>query len=307
MKKSLKLAALMLIGATLMTACGPKSDIPGFKKTKTGLHYKFDKMNKSAQQVQQGDVLVAEVTMKLDTTTLFTNMGNPQRMFRVSDPLFNGDLPEGLLMMHEGDEATFALEADSLVKLYGPNQMPPMYVEGKGMKLYYEIKLSSIVSEEEIAQEQANYMAEMEQRQQNEPESIAQYIAEKQITAKPDAEGLYVIVKKQGNGPKVATGKQVKINYTGRLLDGKVFDSSIESVAREAGIYNAQRPYEPLAYTVGQMGLIKGWERGIEGKAQGSVIELIIPSALGYGAKGAGDLIQPYTPLTFELEIVEVK
>lgn len=307
MKKTLKLAAMMVVGAVLMTACGPKSDLPGFKKTETGLHYKFETMNKSAQQVKQGDVLVCEVVMKLDTMTLFQNTGNPQRMFKVAVGMFKGDLPEGLLMMHEGDEATFALEADSLVRFYGANQMPPNYVEGQGMKLYYTIKLHNIVSEEEMQQEQANYMAEMEQRQQQEPETIAQYVAEKKITATPTQDGLYVIVKKQGNGPKVAMGKQVKINYTGRLLNGKVFDTSLETVAKEAGVYNPPRPYEPLAYTVGQMSLIQGWERGIEGKAQGSVIELIIPSALGYGSRGAGDLIQPYTPLTFELEIVEVK
>ncbi len=307
MKNTLKIAALLLIGATLMTSCGPKSDLAGFKKTENGLHYKFEKTNKNAKQVQNGDVLVCEVKMMMDTVEMFNNIGNPQRMFKVTDPMFKGDLPEGLLMMHEGDVATFALEADSLAKFFGPQQMPPFYQEGKSMKLYYEITLNSIVSAEELAQEEANYMEEMKKLQQEEPAAIAQYVADNNITAKPDEEGLYVIVKKQGNGPKVAMGKNVKINYTGRLLDGRVFDSSVESVAKENGIYNPQRPYEPLAYTVGKFGLIKGWEKGVMGKAQGSVINLIIPSALAYGTQGAGDMIRPYTPLTFELEIVEVK
>lgn len=306
MKKALRIAALAAVTVLLATACN-KSDLPGFKKTDSGLHYKFVSENKSAQQVKQGDVLVCEVVMKIDTMKMFENTGHPDRMFRVTDPMFKGDLPEGLLMMHEGDEAVFAIELDSLAKFYAPNQMPPTYVNGKGMKLYYEIKLHDIISEEEMAQEQANFMAEMEKRQAEEPAAIAQYISDNNITVKPNEEGLYVIVKKRGNGPKVATGKAVKINYTGRTLDGKMFDTSVESDAREGNIYNAQRPYEPLSYTVGQMALIKGWSDGIMGQPQGTELTLVIPSALGYGAQGAGDMIPPYSPLAFDITIVEVK
>lgn len=306
MKKALKMAALMLMAAVMMTACN-KSDLPGFKKTDSGLHYKFVTENKGVQQVQKGDILVCEVVMKMDTMVLFDNTGNPDRMFQVKDPMFNGDLPEGLLMMHEGDEAVFAIEADSLAQFFGPQQMPPAYRGGEGMKLYYEIKLHDIVSEKELQQEQSNYMAEMEKRQNDEPETIAQYIAEQKITAKPDADGLYVIVNKKGNGPKVAVGKDVKINYTGRTLDGKMFDTSVEADAKEGGIYNAQRPYEPLSYKVGQMSLIKGWENGVMGQPQGTSLTLIIPSALGYGAQGAGDMIAPYSPLRFDITIVEVR
>lgn len=306
MKKTLKIAAILVAGATLMTACH-KSDLPGFKKTQSGLHYKFEQQNKDSLQVQNGDVLVCEVVMTMDTVEMFNNTGNPQRMFKVAEPMFQGDLPEGLLMMHKGDVATFAIEADSLAKFFGPQQMPPFFKEGQGMKLFYKVTLNDIVSAEEIAQEQANYVAAMDARKDEEPAAIAQFIADNNITAKPDADGLYVIVKKQGNGPKVAPGKEVKINYTGRLLDGRVFDTSKEDVAKEAGLYNPNRSYEPLAYKVGQMGLIKGWENGVMGKAQGTVLQLVIPSALGYGAQGANDLILPYTPLTFDIEILEVK
>ena len=67
MKKALKMAALMLMAAVMMTACN-KSDLPGFKKTDSGLHYKFVTENKGGQQVQKGDILVCEVVMKMDFT-----------------------------------------------------------------------------------------------------------------------------------------------------------------------------------------------------------------------------------------------
>ena len=302
MKKQIKLATLLVVAATMLAACGGN----GFKTTDNGLMYKFEKQNKNAQQVQEGDVLVGEMTIRFDTTETFSNVGNAGRIMQATKT-FDGDLYEGLLMMHIGDKATFAIEADTLAKFLQPNQMPPYYQPGKGMKIYYEISLQDIVTKDEIMQEQANFMAEMQQRQQGEPDAIATYISENNINAKPNADGLYVIVKKKGNGPKVAAGKKVAINYTGSLLDGTMFDSSVESDAKRGNIYTSERTYEPLSYTVGQMGLIKGWEDGINGQPEGSILQLIIPSALGYGSRGAGEMIPPYAPLVFDIEIVSVK
>lgn len=304
MKNLIKVAVMLLAGATLMVACN-KSDIPGYKKTKSGLHYKFETCNKDAQQVQPGDALVAEITLKLDTVMLSSNVGNPQRMMMPKEPMFQGDLPEGLLMMHKGDKATFAIEADSLAKFY---PMPENYVANKGMKAYYEIHLVDIVSAKELDQEAANFQAEMERRQSEEPNTIAQYIADNNITTQPNADGLYVIINKKGNGPVVAAGKSVKMDYTGRLLDGTMFDSSIESDAKEGGIYNPNRPYEPLPYVVGKMSLIKGWDEGVMGLPAGTDVTLIFPSALGYGSMGTPDgTIPPYSPLRFDIKIVSVE
>ena len=180
-----------------------------------------------------------------------------------------------------------------MAKVMQPNQMPPMYEAGKGMKFYYEINLQDIVTRDEFAAEQANFQQEMEKAHDAEPELIANYVKENGITAAPNAKGLYTIVNKRGNGPVVAVGRTVAIHYTGRLLDGTVFDSSVG--------------HDPLTYTVGQMSLIPGWEEGVMGQTEGSQLRLIIPSAMGYGSQGAGNMIPPYSPLVFDLEIVSVK
>lgn len=303
MKKQMKIATLVVAGTMMLTACGGD----GFKTTENGLMYKFEQQNKSAQQVQEGDVLVGEMTIKFDTIQTFSNVGHSDRIMQATKS-FDGDLYEGLLMMHVGDKAIFAIEADTLAKFLQPNQMPPYYEAGKGMKIYYEISLQDIVTKEEIMQEQANYMAEMQSRQQKEPEEIAAYIRDNNIKEKPTADGLYVVVKKKGNGPKVAAGKKVAINYTGRLLDGTMFDSSVESDAKRGNIYTADRTYEPLSYTVGQMSLIRGWDEGVMGQAEGSVLQIIMPSSMGYGPTGTRDgSIPPYSPLVFDIEIVSVK
>ena len=303
MKKNLRLATMIVAVAAMLASCGGD----GFKTTASGLHYKFEKQVKDAQQVQDGDVLVGEMTIRFDTTETFSNVGHADRILQ-AQRTFDGDLYEGLLMMHIGDKATFAIEADSLAKFLQPNQMPPYYQPGAGQKIYYEINLQDIVTQEEIMQEQSNFMQEMQDRQQNEPEAIAKYVADNNIKVKPTADGLYIVVKKKGTGAKVATGKEVAINYTGRLLDGTMFDSSVEGDARQGGIYNPKRePYEPLKYVVGQMGLIRGWEEGVMGQPAGTVLQLVIPSAMAYGSQGAGRDIPPFSPLVFDLEIVSVK
>lgn len=210
-------------------------------------------------------------------------------------------------MMHVGDKAIFKVPADSMAKFMQSNQMPPKYQSGTNQYFYYEISLMDIVTKEELEQEYANMMEEAKQRQEEEPALIAKYIADNKITAKPTKSGLYIIVNKKGTGAKVAPGKKVSVNYTGRLLDGTLFDSSREAEAREAGKYLEGREYGPLTYTVGSQPMIPGWEEGIMGQPAGSDITLIIPSELAYGARRAGKDILPYTPLTFNLTIESVE
>ena len=174
-----------------------------------------------------------------------------------------------------------------------------------------EKKAAAIIAEAEnkaaeIVKAGKSETARMEKAREEEPDLIKQYVAVNQITQQPTRSGLYIIEKKKGNGPMVEQGKAVKVNYTGKLLDGKVFDTSVKSVAQEAGIYNPARNYEPLSYVVGEMSLIQGWEQAMSTLRQGSVATIIMPSALGYGARGSQE-IPPYSPLVFELEVVSVK
>ena len=298
MKRLFKLFAAIVIASTILAACGD-----GFKTTKSGLTYKFLETNKGAQQVQNGDVLVGTCVLKLNDSIL-GRVDTPDRILMANESAFPGDLPEGLLMMHIGDKAIFKIEADSVAK-YG-FRFPPYYKPGTGMKLIYEINLTDIITKEEMAQEQANFMENMQQAQAAEKEALAKYVADNNIKATPDEEGLYIIVNKKGNGQKVEIGRQVAINYTGRLLDGKVFDTSLESVAKENEIYDSRRPYEPLSYRVGEQSLIRGWEKGIINQPAGSKLTLIIPSALGYGPQDLG-IIPANSSLIFDLEIVSVK
>lgn len=304
MKQRIQIATFVALATLTVASCGPKSDLPGFKKTESGLHYKFLTENKGAQQVQMEDVLDCELVLVFENDTLYSNEGSTQRLLQATDRQFSGSLEEGLVMMHKGDVATFAIDADSLA-LY--HTMPAAYVAGKGQKMYYTIKLNDIVSADALEKESQMFIDEMQELQHKEPQLLAQYIADNNIKAEPNANGLYVIVAKKGAGPKIVMGSNVTFNYTGRLLDGTVFDSNVESVAKEAGIYDAQRSYKPKEFTMGQASYVRGLLEGMEGLQKGSKVTLVIPSSLGYGSEGRGERIRPYSTLVFDIDIVNVK
>ena len=104
--------------------------------------------------------------------------------------------------------------------------------------------------------------------------------------------GLQYIVIKEGTGAKPGPTDEVTVHYTGRLIDGTVFDSSVERG-------------EPATFALNKV--IPGWTEGLQLMSEGSKYKLFIPSELAYGSKGAGDQILPNSTLIFDVELIKVK
>lgn len=114
------------------------------------------------------------------------------------------------------------------------------------------------------------------------------------ITPKVTATGLkYFEVKKSGNEQKPKAGQNVKVHYTGYLLDGKLFDSSVERG-------------EPIEFPLGAGQVIAGWEEGIALMSIGDKYRFVIPSQLGYGEAGRAPVIPPSANLIFDVELISV-
>ncbi len=105
------------------------------------------------------------------------------------------------------------------------------------------------------------------------------------------ASGLQYRVIKEGAGVKPAATDKVKVHYTGKLIDGTVFDSSVERGT-------------PAEFGLNQV--IPGWTEGLQLMSVGSIYELTIPFELAYGPRGSGQVIPPYATLVFEVELIEI-
>lgn len=109
------------------------------------------------------------------------------------------------------------------------------------------------------------------------------------------ASGLRYIDVKVGDGATAESGKTVSVHYTGWLVDGTKFDSSVDRG-------------KPFAFPLGYGRVIRGWDEGVAGMQKGGVRKLIIPSELGYGARGTPDgAIPPHATLIFEVQLLDTK
>lgn len=106
--------------------------------------------------------------------------------------------------------------------------------------------------------------------------------------------GLKYIDMEIGSGESPNTGQDVEVHYTGTLEDGTKFDSSVDR-------------NQPFNFTIGVGRVIPGWDEGVATMKIGGKRRLIIPSDLGYGARGAGGVIPPNATLIFDVELLGIK
>ena len=157
------------------------------------------------------------------------------------------------------------------------------------------------MSYDEAKEEIRKYFTAMEERQRAEAEKMGEvnkasgeaFLAEngKRAEVMTTPSGLQYEVLKEGDGVMPESGDQVTVHYTGKLIDGTVFDSS-----EERG--------EPATFGVTQV--IPGWVEALQMMKAGSKWRLYIPSQLAYGPNGAGNIIGPNSTLIFDVELISV-
>ena len=106
--------------------------------------------------------------------------------------------------------------------------------------------------------------------------------------------GLQIEKINEGTGKQATNGSSVTVHYTGWLTNGQKFDSSVDRG-------------QPFTFLLGRGQVIKGWDQGVATMRVGDKIKLTIPPELGYGARGAGNVIPPNATLIFEVELLDVK
>lgn len=141
-------------------------------------------------------------------------------------------------------------------------------------------------------------------------DAIEQYLLENPISGvkeyKEVEEGLYIFWQVANEGGKsVVRGDTTTVDYVGKLLNNSVFDTSIEQVAKDNGIFSSGRQYEPLKFRPGFNFAIIGFEFAIGLMKEGEKATVIFPSRLGYGTQSSGP-VPANAPLIFEIDLLKV-
>jgi FKBP-type peptidyl-prolyl cis-trans isomerase FklB len=158
-------------------------------------------------------------------------------------------------------------------------------IQGKAQATMQELQQRMM----QLAQKKQNEVADKNLR-----EGVAFLATNKtQPGVKELAGGLQYKVLKEGTGAQPALGDSVKVHYTGKLLSGQTFDSSVDRG-------------QPVTFALVEGGLIKGWTDLLPNLKAGTKVQAWIPDNLAYGDRGAGEQIGPKTTLQFEIELIEV-
>ena len=262
------------------------------KELENGVSLKYFK-NGSGDFVENGEIIMFNLLY-------YDNEGNEQFRSQPNEPVLQqkDSLWENIPFLNvistlkEGDSVFFQLSLDQFLGFI-PGANYPDSLGSELMSFYAGIE--DIMTREEFENYQKEQYEKMkmndDQQLSIDLELIDNYLKENNIEAIKTESGLRYVVQKEGEGRNAAPGDNVSVHYTGMLLNGEVFDSSLER--------------QPLSFTLGQGMVIQGWDEGISYFNKNAKGTIYIPSYLGYGVRGAGGAIPPNAVLVFEIELID--
>ncbi len=292
--------------ALIMVSCNSG----GFKTSDSGLEYNLVTSTAEGNKAQVGDFIEMDVVYKTDKDSVLFDTKKAGKAIQVllREPSYKGSIEEGFAMMSKGDSGIFKIIADSFFVKFLQGGLPPFIT--KGSKLTFNVKMNNITPKAEFEKQQQMQMQKqqvmLDSLKKTEQSTLNNYLLQNKISTKPTASGLIFITRSKGNGKTVVGKSKVTVNYEGYLLDGRLFDTNKEDVAKSNNLFDPNRPYEPMPVSLGQNGVIKGFEEGISKMQVGEKATLIIPSNIAYDATGSGP-IPPYASIRFELEVLSAE
>ncbi|MBL0342075.1 MAG: FKBP-type peptidyl-prolyl cis-trans isomerase [Bacteroidetes bacterium] len=246
----------------------------GFMVTDSGLKYKFIKSNKGIKPFN-GDVMLMRITYQTDYDSVIFDSRTKSDSFTVVlvDPTFQGGVEEGFAMMSPGDSAVFQIAADSVFEKTFHGTLPP-YLK-PGSFLIFKVALDKIIPKSYI---DSLAIANDVEFRVKEFERIDKFLIQNKMDVMPTKNGAYFLASKQGKGEYPGLGDTLFVAFTGRLLDGTIFDQSINKTP-------------PFSVVLGKNMVIQGWEECLPLMNKGTIARMVIPSDLGFGGKNMANFL----------------
>jgi FKBP-type peptidyl-prolyl cis-trans isomerase len=289
MKKTMLLLTVM--SAILVSSC---KNI-GFEKSKTGMEYKIFADGKG-KQLKKGDFVKFNYKITYNDSLINSSYSFIPGYDEVDSAGRYHDFSEVLTKMKVGDSLVCFQFVDSLAT-QSQMGMPPYMKKGGKQKMTIKI-LDAFEGREQAI---ADYQNVIDNFKNSELKEIEKYIAKNNIKAEKVGDKVFVEIQSEGTGPVADSGLLVGIKYTGYNLEGKFFDSNVDSTKQVN-----KHGMELFYFVAKREGSVVGMLEGITKFRQGGKGRIFIPSILGYGPQG-NPPIKPNESLIFDIEVVEVK
>jgi FKBP-type peptidyl-prolyl cis-trans isomerase len=281
---------LILLSTINFSSCRYFSKYPGFKRARHGIYFQLHKIGEDDRKAQPGDFITIDIAYKTMNDSVFFKA---RRKFQLTEPTFEGSIDECFLMLAEKESATFIISASDFFYKTLQSALPSFLNEESKMKV--TIDMLEIQTENEYKKEKEAFLHWIEDFGEYEKVVLRQYIEEEKLPVELMASGIYFINLIPGKGKKVEPGDTITINYEGRFLNGKFFDSTIKR----------NQPFQFVYGTEWQV--VKGLEEAIGMMHEGERSLVILPSEMAFGTDGSSTgIIPPFTSLIFEVEILKV-
>ncbi len=303
-----KVSLVLAVAIFALSACKES-----FKKGEEGIEYKIISSG-SGEKVAYGEFMQMQISQlyndgKKDSVLTDTRTSPQGPAFEVLD---STNMPPAyykiLSQLKKGDSLIIRIMVDSAFK-NSPQGIPAFFK--KGNYLSTTVKVEDIFKTRELADAaRTKAMAAAQEKQKGvdaeqikkDDKTLTDFFAKNNIQAVKAPQGTYVQILTPGTGANIDTSVVAKVNYTGKTMEGKTFDSNTDPAFNHVQPFMVNMTGDP---TYGQ-GVIPGWTDGMKLLNKGAKAKFYIPSSLGYGAQGAGQDIKPYSILIFDIEVVDV-
>ncbi|MBL7711290.1 MAG: FKBP-type peptidyl-prolyl cis-trans isomerase [Chitinophagaceae bacterium] len=270
--------------------------VNGWTEVSNGLQFRIWK-DAPGSTPTVGDFITIHTRARVGDSVLFSSRAaNNNEPFELQvrpsqQPRY--DLMDGFQLLSEGDSATFRMPLDTVLKMGAP-ELPWMK---KGGSMWFDQDV--VVVKQKKQADAFKEKAEKGKAQMATDEKlIKDYLAKNNVKAIKHPSGLYYRITKTGLGDTARSGQKVTVNYTGKTLDGKTFDSNVDSAFHHV---------EPFSFSLGQGQVIPGWDVGVGLMKKGTKATLYIPSPMAYGERSPSPAIPANAVLVFDVEVKDLQ
>ncbi|MDN5201511.1 FKBP-type peptidyl-prolyl cis-trans isomerase [Fulvivirgaceae bacterium BMA10] len=316
----IKRYCFIALGVILLQAC----DSSKKGKLESGLEYEFVNKEEGVQP-EEGEFVALNIVWKNENDSVLgdsKDYGLPLILKKDTTWGSKGSIEDAVLLMGKGDSAILKLNSMKFYTHTLKSPLPPGIKRESDLTVFVGCsdvltrqEVDEMIKEKQIEQTverirsyKEKTLADNKELMTTQGEEIDAYLSKNNLEAQVTESGIRYIITEEGTGPKPEVGQIVSVGYTGKLLDGTVFDSSDEEVAKKHNVFDERRgPYKPYEYPNGLGNVILGWDEGIGLLNEGSKAKLFIPSPLAYGNRDRSEIIKANSILVFDVELVEIK